>query len=238
MGKLPRLAECLRPLISVLDDVHHITNVDDIRFLPFSLGTIYGVPPLALNAPSSQRAHVISAPTAVVEYGAVFVNQPRLGREAQRMALFIFDIDHFKNYNDTNGHPAGDELLRRLSKLLKETLRPGDWCCRYGGEEFLVAILNVEGAEGLRVAESIRAAIEAQPFEHQEKQPGGNVTISGGVAVYPTDGSSLEELTLHADEALYNAKRDGRNKVMRYAGVGIGDFHQEEAVGAEPFPVS
>jgi len=148
-------------------------------------------------------------------------------REARPMAMFLFDIDHFKTYNDTNGHPAGDDLLRELSRLVKESVRPGDWCCRYGGEEFIVAMPDTDGSAAMLAAERIREAIEETEFEHQEKQPGGNLTISGGVAVLPSDGLSLEELTSHADQALYKAKRDGRNRVLRYRGVNIGDTEED-----------
>jgi diguanylate cyclase (GGDEF)-like protein len=148
-------------------------------------------------------------------------------REARPMALFLFDIDHFKHYNDTNGHPAGDELLRKLAGLLRGNLRPGDWCCRYGGEEFIVAMPNADGNAAMHAAERIRRAIEEFPFEHQDKQPTGNMTISGGVAVLPKDGISIEELTSHADQALYESKRNGRNRVTRYRGLEIGDVEDE-----------
>ena len=144
-------------------------------------------------------------------------------REAQSMGLFIFDLDHFKNYNDTNGHPAGDELLRSLGKLLRKELRPGDRCCRYGGEEFIIAMPDTSREEAYKGADRIRAAIEAYPFPHQEKQPNGNVTISGGVAGLPHDGNSVADLTRHADSALYESKRRGRNCVTLYHGVDIGD---------------
>ena len=148
-------------------------------------------------------------------------------REARPLALFLFDIDHFKHYNDTNGHPAGDELLRNLAALLKSNLRPGDWCCRYGGEEFIIAMPDTDGSAALQAAERIRQAIEDYPFENQEKQPTKNMTISGGIAVLPRDGISIEELTSHADQALYQSKNGGRNRVTRYRGLEIGDVEDE-----------
>jgi len=144
-------------------------------------------------------------------------------QQGQSLSIFIFDIDHFKNYNDNNGHPAGDELLRGLSALLKKNLRPGDLCCRYGGEEFILAMPGADGRVALQVAERIRRAIEQYDFAHQEKQPNGNLTISGGIAVFPQDGDGAAELTEHADQALYHSKRTGRNRVTRYRGVDIGD---------------
>ena len=143
--------------------------------------------------------------------------------KAGSLSLFLFDIDHFKNYNDTNGHPAGDELLRGLADLLRKQLRPTDRCCRYGGEEFVVAMPDTTREEGFRIAERIRCAVEQEPFPHREKQPGGKVTISGGVAVLPHDGNSAAALTKHADMALYESKRRGRNRTTMYHGIDIGD---------------
>lgn len=148
-------------------------------------------------------------------------------QSAQKLALFIFDIDHFKAYNDHHGHPAGDELLRRMATLLRSSLRPGDLCCRYGGEEFILAMPEADGPEAMQIAERIRRVIEEHTFPNQEEQPNGNLTISGGVAVFPKDGTSATELTRHADEALYQAKRGGRNRVVRYRGVAIGDAGDE-----------
>jgi diguanylate cyclase (GGDEF)-like protein len=142
---------------------------------------------------------------------------------AKKLALFIFDIDHFKTYNDTNGHPEGDELLRSLARLLRENLRPGDLCCRYGGEEFVIVMPGTTASAAMEVANRIRETIEVFEFPHQEKQPNGSVTISGGVAIYPEDGEDVAELTRHADEALYESKRGGRNRIARYHGVNIGD---------------
>lgn len=149
-------------------------------------------------------------------------------RQAKPLGLFIFDIDHFKNYNDTNGHTAGDELLKSLGQLLKNSIRPDDLCCRWGGEEFIIAMPDTDGPSAQLAAERVRRAIEDYPFEHQEKQPNGNVTISGGVAVGPADGSDVTSLTSHADEALYESKRGGRNRIGRYRGVRIGSFDEDD----------
>lgn len=149
-------------------------------------------------------------------------------QRSERLALFIFDIDHFKTYNDTNGHPAGDALLRGLSALLRKSMRPGDLCCRYGGEEFMVLMPQTDPDTAFMVAERLRQRIEDQVFTHQEKQPGGNLTISGGVSAYPNDGQALDELVQHADEALYDSKRAGRNRVSRFQGVHIGSTESTE----------
>lgn len=144
-------------------------------------------------------------------------------RDAKRFSIFIFDIDHFKNYNDTNGHPAGDELLRTMARLIKSQLRPGDMASRYGGEEFVIAMPDTEPATALAQAEQIRQAVAVTAFHHGEKQPLGHVSISGGVSSFPKDGSSVAELVQHADEALYESKKGGRNQIRPYRGVEFGD---------------
>jgi diguanylate cyclase (GGDEF)-like protein len=143
-------------------------------------------------------------------------------RDAGPLAVFIFDIDHFKKYNDSNGHLAGDEILRSVAQVVKENLRPGDIACRYGGEEFIVAMPGAKGPDGYAAAERIRKAMESTNFPRSESQPGGRVTISGGVAQFPQDGTSSNDLILHADQALYQAKAAGRNRVIQYRGVEIG----------------
>lgn len=149
-------------------------------------------------------------------------------RDAGPLAVFIFDIDHFKKYNDTNGHLAGDEILRSVAQVVRENLRPGDVACRYGGEEFIVAMPGAQGPDGLVAAERIRHAIESTKFPRSESQPGGRITISGGVAQFPQDGTSSNDLILHADQALYQAKAAGRNRVVQYRGVDIGGDSNEE----------
>jgi diguanylate cyclase (GGDEF)-like protein len=158
----------------------------------------------------------------------------RAVRAARPLSVFIFDIDHFKNYNDTNGHPAGDELLRSLAGILRQSLRPSDACCRYGGEEFVVAMPEVDAVEALAIAERLRVRIADHVFPHEQKQPAGDVTISGGIAAFPHDGTSVQELIHHADIALYESKRAGRNRLTRYRGVDIGDADDETAFDLVP----
>jgi diguanylate cyclase (GGDEF)-like protein len=153
--------------------------------------------------------------------------------EMHPLSLFIFDIDHFKIYNDSNGHPEGDYLLRELATLLRQKVRPTDLCCRYGGEEFLVAMPETDGDNAFMVAERIRKAIEEHPFRHRERHPGGCITISGGVSSFPQDSNNVVELTRQADEALYESKRAGRNRVARFRGVNIGDVEDESESARE-----
>jgi diguanylate cyclase (GGDEF)-like protein len=144
-------------------------------------------------------------------------------QSAKPFSIFIFDIDNFKNFNDTNGHPAGDALLRRMGDLIRHHLRPGDLACRYGGEEFVIAMPDTGRRMALELAEKFRELVQGTDFEHRESQPLGFVSISGGVAAFPKDGSGVAELVKRADEALYSSKKGGRNRVAAYKGVDIGD---------------
>ena len=129
-------------------------------------------------------------------------------------SLVMFDVDNFKNYNDTHGHPAGDVVLQNVAVLLRSRLRGTDVPCRYGGEEFAVVLLDTGKQMAMAVAEEIRSRIEATPFDGRESQPGGALTVSVGVATFPDDAPDHAALVQAADEALYAAKRAGRNLVV------------------------
>ena len=129
-------------------------------------------------------------------------------------SLVMLDVDHFKIYNDTHGHPAGDVVLRGVAELLQSRLRGTDVPCRYGGEEFAVILLDTGKQMAMAVAEEIRSRIEATPFDGQESQPDGVLSISVGVATFPDDAEDHAALLRAADEALYAAKRGGRNRVI------------------------
>jgi len=138
----------------------------------------------------------------------------RSGRKVHPLSVILIDVDHFKNYNDKNGHPAGDTLLKRLAEMFHEQLRAVDLIARYGGEEFVIMLLDTE-LRGARVAaEKVRKAVEREKFPHQESQPGGSLTISLGVATYPDHANSPPEVVEAADRALYEAKGGGRNRVV------------------------
>ena len=133
-----------------------------------------------------------------------------------QLSLFIFDIDHFKNYNDSNGHVMGDECLKLTGKLLRENTRDVDIVARWGGEEFVLLLPNTDKASAMAVAEKIRHRIETEPYPDEQKQPGGKLTISGGVATYPEDAQNATDLMRCADEALYAGKKSGRNRVSAH----------------------
>jgi diguanylate cyclase (GGDEF)-like protein len=141
------------------------------------------------------------------------VEVERTERYGHKLSLIILDIDHFKHYNDTHGHPQGDEILRDMAKLLRKNVRESDFACRYGGEEFSLILPETSKEAALSLAERIREAIRQHPFPHRETQPMGAITVSIGVSAFPDDCKDMERLIKKADDALYRAKAEGRNRV-------------------------
>ena len=137
----------------------------------------------------------------------------RAARYNQYFSVAFLDLDHFKHYNDNNGHQQGDQLLRILAKVLNSCLRESDFLARYGGEEFTIIMPSTTRGEALAVAEKIRGRVERYPFQGRESQPNGCVTISIGVATFPENGGDNSSLMEKADQSLYTAKESGRNKV-------------------------
>ncbi|MGE5586454.1 MAG: diguanylate cyclase [Bacillota bacterium] len=138
----------------------------------------------------------------------------RCERYGRYLSLLMVDIDDFKQYNDVLGHPAGDAALKAVARLLTRSVRSTDIVARYGGEEFVVILLEAQKAHALRVAEKIRARIEAYPFPHEDQIPSGRVTVTVGVATYPADARTKKDLIYLADMACYRGKREGRNRVI------------------------
>ncbi len=134
------------------------------------------------------------------------------------LSMLVIDIDFFKNYNDTNGHLAGNELLIKLATLLKQSVRKEDLTFRFGGEEFVVLLSSTSKVDALRIAEKIRRLIELEAFPHEQFQPNHQLTVSIGVSSFPDDKKKPRELFEAADCALYEAKRRGRNQVVGYEG--------------------
>ncbi len=139
-------------------------------------------------------------------------------RHVRPLAILMADVDHFKAINDTYGHRAGDDVLRQLARLVADTLRSIDMAARYGGEEIFVIMPETPISEAGQVAERLRAAVEAHTFvvdpEDEEPPIPLRLTASVGVAALPENAESLEGLVETADRALYDAKRQGRNRVV------------------------
>nr|HPH70470.1 sensor domain-containing diguanylate cyclase [Kofleriaceae bacterium] len=138
----------------------------------------------------------------------------RADRHGYRVAMLLCDVDHFKKVNDNYGHPVGDEVLRRVAKVLQDVPRKIDVPARYGGEEFAVLLDNVSAEQARAVAERIRIEVSKIVVE-TEKGP-LQVTESIGVALFPDDGRDRAVLIERADLALYHAKHTGRNRVVSY----------------------
>ncbi len=135
-------------------------------------------------------------------------------REGSEISIFLFDIDHFKHYNDTNGHDEGDTLLKEISDIMRAVTRKNSVIVRYGGEEFIVMLPGITKEEAFIYAERLRERIAEYPFRHRETQPLGRVSISGGVASFPVDGDSIYKVIQLADMSLYKAKAEGRNRII------------------------
>ena len=147
----------------------------------------------------------------------------RSQRSGLPLSLLMLDVDNFKLFNDSHGHPAGDEVLRQLARVLTDTRRANDVVARYGGEEFAVILVDTAKFTAAKVAERVRERVAAHDFS-DAAQKAGKISVSVGVATFPEDGTDAEGLVRSADTALYAAKRAGRNRVVLYT----------EALGATP----
>jgi diguanylate cyclase (GGDEF)-like protein len=146
----------------------------------------------------------------------------KVDRYGGELTLIMFDIDHFKEFNDRNGHEAGNDLLRRVGATLRSMVREADMAARYGGEEFALLIRGDEG-HGYDLADRIRRAIETIALE---LRGGAEVfaTISGGVAQYVSGAGDETDLIERADAALYESKRHGRNRITSHSGASDKEF--------------
>ncbi len=129
------------------------------------------------------------------------------------LSLAMADIDYFKNYNDLNGHPAGDEVLRQIAKILMRGTKGSDTVARYGGEEFVLIFPNTQKKDALLVCQRLNKSIKNYKFKNERKQPNKDLTISIGVANFPVDAPDTETLIKKADLALYQSKENGRDLV-------------------------
>lgn len=138
----------------------------------------------------------------------------RAERNAYPLAVLVLDVDHFKRFNDEYGHQAGDEILIHVADELQEHFRGDDVVCRFGGEEFVALLPNISEQQALQRAEQLRSAIEHSEWLIDGKHL--RVTVSIGSAIFPEHASDLDSLINLADEALYQAKNTGRNKVVSH----------------------
>jgi diguanylate cyclase (GGDEF)-like protein/PAS domain S-box-containing protein len=135
----------------------------------------------------------------------------RAKRVGYPMALIMVDLDHFKRVNDTYGHPTGDAVLKAMASILLHGAREGDIICRYGGEEFLVALPNMTIENALTRAKAWQGTLSNTSIQHGAFSV--QITLSAGIAAFPDNGADVDTLLHLADEALYRAKANGRNRV-------------------------
>jgi len=141
--------------------------------------------------------------------------QFRAALRAERpLGVLMLDLDRFKSFNDTNGHPAGDALLRAAARMAAASVREGDLVARYGGEEFVVVLPDAERPAALEIAERIRSSIESMRVDGLPALKVPVATVSIGLAMAPGDGRTVQALVRAADEALYRAKEQGRNRIV------------------------
>jgi diguanylate cyclase (GGDEF)-like protein len=135
----------------------------------------------------------------------------------RKAVVAMVDIDHFKHFNDDFGHHVGDVSLQKVAFTLRHALRDGDRVYRYGGEEFVILLMDTSGEAALALAERVRAAVESMPLTGDQLEPVGPVTISMGLAFYPADGKEFGSLIEMADLAMYRAKALGRNQIATWS---------------------
>ncbi|MFN0147540.1 MAG: diguanylate cyclase [Dehalococcoidia bacterium] len=134
----------------------------------------------------------------------------------EQVAFAMIDVDHFKRFNDDFGHKVGDVTLQKVAEVMRSALRGKDIVYRYGGEEFIIVLQNVTGDVAIQVLERIRAAVARTPLTGEELQPVGPVTVSIGLAMAPEHGTSPDALIVLADQAMYQSKSAGRDRVTMF----------------------
>ena len=139
----------------------------------------------------------------------------------QSLALFMFDIDEFKKINDSYGHHAGDVVIRKMAEIVRKNTRSSDLVARFGGDEFVLLITSTTEEQAVLFAEKMREMIAATDIAIPGTQVPVRITISGGLAMFPAHGQSTTELSRAADDALYESKRQGKNRVRIASSIGI-----------------
>ena len=218
-SSLDTAIECMK--LGAADYLHKPLNIDEIRI---TVTRLLEKKRLQAKARELDFYKELSRTDGLTQlYNHKFFHQllssevGRVRRYGGNVALLMLDVDHFKTYNDTHGHPTGDTALQRVARILSESVRESDSVARYGGEEFTVISPQVGQQGAVELAERLRERVERTQFEKEDVMPLGRLTVSIGLAVFPDDAESKTELIEHADRALYRAKERGRNCVVIWA---------------------
>lgn len=195
-------------------------EAEELRFLSTFAGTVSIAVDNARLYGEQARLAITDGLTGLFNHKhfqeALAAEVGRARRYGQPLSLLLVDIDHFKVYNDSRGHQAGDALLRDLSAIFRAAARQNDLVARYGGEEFAFLLPQTDKRQATALAKRLCRAVERRRFEGGEVLPGGRLTVSLGVAAYPEDVTQASELLGRADLALYRAKNLGRNQVQAW----------------------
>jgi diguanylate cyclase (GGDEF)-like protein len=177
----------------------------------FSADIRFGLQHAKLLSETDELTGLYNTRGFAIAANRLFGQAMRYGRAA---TVLMIDSDNLKTVNDTHGHDAGNQLLRQVANVMQTELRATDVPARYGGDEFIVLLPETPAKGAMEVAERIRTAISARPLAIDGRQVVSTVSI--GLATFPDDGRTLDALATRADRALYLAKQEGRNKVVRY----------------------
>jgi diguanylate cyclase (GGDEF)-like protein len=196
----------------------HAENLDDAkRELAYAVVEQIGMTLSNLNLRAALREQSIRDPLTGL-YNRRYMEEvlkqhlSHVTRHLHPLGIIMIDIDHFKNFNDLYGHAAGDRLLRELGQLLQKYIRGEDIACRYGGEEFILILPGISLEVAQQRAEHLQR--EAKRLQlHNPDQSYERITLSLGVAIYPQHGGNIETVLHAVDDALYRAKREGRDRV-------------------------
>ena len=214
-------------LVGVDIDGSHLFNY--LKMLHFTLHIIYLIIVCLSWISLSKYAHAILDPLLKDKLTGAYSKRhfekllqeeiARSVRHNKDLALLMLDLDHFKKANDTYGHVFGDKVLSSVSETIKNSLRPGDYFIRYGGEEFAVLVTGANVNQALEIAERIRKSVENTPIFNEEKNLPVKITISIGVSGFKNLAVNAKEFIENADKALYNAKIE-RNMVSLFTDMG------------------